>query len=297
MFERLQKKWKVNGLQLTLIISTFAIGGSLTGYVARKLMPLLHIDRGWLWVLVYILLITLLWPLMVILISFPFGQLRFFKEYLHKISRRFGMEKSKTANAAINPSNQSPLATTQIAIFASGAGSNAKKIIDHFRNSSSVHIALIVCNKPGAGVIDIANRENIPVLLIEKEPFSDGNAYLPELKKHGISFVVLAGFLWKIPSPLLTAYSGRIVNIHPALLPKYGGRGMYGNKVHQAVIKAGDEESGITIHYVDDQYDHGATIFQARCPVYPGDRAETLANRIHQLEHEHYPRIIAQLLS
>lgn len=311
MFERLQQKWKVNGLQLTLIISTFAIGGSLTGYTARKLMPLLNIERGLLWIIVYILLITLLWPVAVLLISIPFGQFRFFKGYLKKVGRRLSGQSAVDSQqlAVDNSQSSSSLSTikelqtanrqlpTGLAIFASGAGSNAQKIIDYFKKSASVCISLIVCNKPGAGVLDIAARENIPVLLIEKVPFFNGNAYLPELEKHSISFIVLAGFLWKIPAPLLKAYAGRIINIHPALLPAYGGKGMYGNKVHEAVIASGDTESGITIHYVDDQYDHGATIFQARCPVYPTDTADSLAKRVHGLEHEHYPRIIGELLA
>ncbi|MEO8404083.1 MAG: phosphoribosylglycinamide formyltransferase, partial [Chitinophagaceae bacterium] len=177
-----------------------------------------------------------------------------------------------------------------------GAGSNAKKIIEHFRNSTTVRIGLIVCNRPGAGVLQIAVAENIPVVLIEKERFLKGDGYLPELKEHRIDFIVLAGFLWKIPTTILKAYAGMIINIHPALLPAYGGKGMYGNNVHEAVLAAKDKESGITIHFVDEQYDHGATIFQARCPVYETDTVETLAQRIHQLEHDHYPEVINQLL-
>lgn len=185
----------------------------------------------------------------------------------------------------------------QVAIFASGAGSNAQKIIDYFRGSSSVHIALIVCNKPEAGVLDIARKEGIPVLLIEKERFFRGDAYLPEFKKAGITFIILAGFLWKVPSALIQAFPDQIINIHPALLPLYGGKGMYGHHVHAAVIAAGDKESGITIHYVNERYDEGATIFQARCPVQPGDTPDALAQRIHALEHAHYPKVIESLLS
>ena len=184
----------------------------------------------------------------------------------------------------------------KIAVFASGAGSNAQKIIDHFRDSNRVSVALIACNKPGAGVISIAEKENIPVLLIEKEPFFRGNAYADELKAAGIEFLVLAGFLWKIPDALIRAFPQRIVNIHPALLPKYGGKGMYGQHVHQAVIANRETASGISIHYVDEHYDHGDLIFQATCPVLPNDTPETLAQRVHQLEHAHYPRVIGELL-
>jgi phosphoribosylglycinamide formyltransferase-1 len=185
----------------------------------------------------------------------------------------------------------------KIAIFASGAGSNAQKIIDHFRHHTAVKVGLIGCNKPGAGVVQIAAAENIPVLPIDKEIFFRGNAYVDELKKEGISWIILAGFLWKVPAALIQAYPGKIVNIHPALLPAYGGKGMYGHFVHEAVIAAKEKESGITIHYVDDHYDQGDIIFQTRCPVMDNDNPDTLARRIHQLEHQHYPAIIEQLLT
>jgi len=184
---------------------------------------------------------------------------------------------------------------TKIAIFASGAGSNAQKIIDRFKNSDVVKISLIVCNKPGAGVLAIAAKENIPVLIIEKEKFFHANPYTDELKEKKIDLIVLAGFLWKIPDRLIKAFPRKIINIHPALLPKFGGKGMYGNFVHQAVINAGEIESGITIHYVDEHYDNGDTIFQARCAVLESDTPESLAQRIHLLEHAHYPAVIEQL--
>lgn len=184
-----------------------------------------------------------------------------------------------------------------IAIFASGAGSNAQKIIDHFRNSPSVKVALVLCNKPGAGVLQIAKKENILSVLVEKEKFFRGDSYLPLLKENNISLLVLAGFLWKVPAALVKEYPGRILNIHPALLPKYGGKGMYGHFVHEAVLAAGEKESGITIHIVDEQYDHGAAILQATCPVFENDTPETLAERIHVLEHTHYPAAIEKVLS
>jgi phosphoribosylglycinamide formyltransferase-1 len=185
----------------------------------------------------------------------------------------------------------------QIAIFASGAGSNAARIIDYFRAHPSIKISLIVCNKPGAGVLDIAAKEHIPVLLIEKERFFRGDAYISDLQKLNINFVILAGFLWKIPGALVREYRGRIINIHPALLPKYGGKGMYGRLVHEAVIAAGEKESGITIHYVDELYDHGQVIFQASCTIEEKDTPETLAHKVHLLEYEHFPRIIGELLN
>ncbi|HPG12191.1 MAG TPA: phosphoribosylglycinamide formyltransferase, partial [Chitinophagaceae bacterium] len=154
----------------------------------------------------------------------------------------------------------------KIAVFASGAGSNAQKIIDHFRNHDTIHVALIVSNKPEAAVLKIAARENIPTLVIDKEKFFQGNGYVEELNKEKIDLIVLAGFLWKIPLLLIKAYPEKIINIHPALLPKYGGKGMYGNHVHQAVLNNREKESGITIHFVDEIYDHGQIIFQTTCP-------------------------------
>jgi phosphoribosylglycinamide formyltransferase 1 len=183
-----------------------------------------------------------------------------------------------------------------IAVFASGAGSNAEKLIQYFKDSDLARVALIICNKPGAGVIAIAEREGVPVLLIEKEQFFRGDAYLPYLQQQDIRFLVLAGFLWKIPQALIAAYPKRIVNIHPALLPKYGGKGMYGQYVHEAVINAGEVESGITIHYVDEHYDNGDIIFQTACPILPEDMPGDIAQRIHVLEHLHYPKVIEEVL-
>ena len=184
----------------------------------------------------------------------------------------------------------------KIAVFASGAGTNAQKIIDHFRYSAKAKVTLIVCNKPEAGVVSIAKMEHIPYLLIEKDKFFQGNAYADELKEHAVYCIVLAGFLWKIPSLLIKTFPGRIINIHPALLPKYGGKGMYGLHIHKAVIDSKDDESGITIHYVDEVYDHGKIIYQATCPVLENDTPSLLALRIQKLEHEHYPGVIENLL-
>ncbi|MFV0604430.1 MAG: phosphoribosylglycinamide formyltransferase [Niabella sp.] len=184
----------------------------------------------------------------------------------------------------------------QIAIFASGAGSNAQKIIDHFQFSDTIQIALIVCNKPDAGVLQIAEKEGIDTLIIKRQQFFNGDAYLPQLSAKNIRLIVLAGFLWKIPTALINAFPQKIVNIHPALLPKFGGKGMYGHFVHEAVIAAKEPESGITIHFVDEQYDHGATIFQATCAVTATDTPETLANKIHALEHKYFPSVIEKLI-
>ena len=184
----------------------------------------------------------------------------------------------------------------QIAIFASGAGSNAARIIDHFRHSPSIKISLVVSNKPGAGVLAIAEKEQIASIILEKEQFLRGNAYVDELKEKHIDFIVLAGFLWKVPSALIKAYKDSIINIHPALLPKYGGKGMYGRLVHEAVVLAKETETGITIHYVDELYDHGQIIFQATCPVDATDTPETVAHKVHQLEYQHFPEIIESVV-
>lgn len=185
----------------------------------------------------------------------------------------------------------------QIAIFASGAGSNARQLIRHFQGSSLARVSLIVCNKPGAGVLDIAAEYGIPTLLLDRQLFLNTDTYIKELEARHIDFVVLAGFLWKVPANLVQAFPQRIINIHPALLPKYGGKGMYGNFVHEAVIAAGETESGITIHYVNEFYDEGAPILQERCPITPADTPATLARKIHLLEHQWYPVIVERLLS
>lgn len=191
---------------------------------------------------------------------------------------------------------QEQIPPINIAIFASGTGSNAQKIIDYFKPSLFIRVKLIVCNKPYAHVLKIAEAENIPSLLIEKNNFFNGDAYLPELKKNNIGFIVLAGFLWKIPIAVIEAYPKKIINIHPALLPKYGGKNMYGSKVHESVIDSGDKESGITIHYVDEEYDNGDIIFQKKCAVDEDETAESLAKKIHRLEYENYARVIENLI-
>lgn len=283
MFEGLKKKWKVGPGRLFLILLIFALAGSVTGYIARKLLGTLQVQPPALYVLVYILLVTVLWPLAILIVSLPFGQFPFFRLYLKRMFRRMSGRKGLE--------NQ----PRRLIIFASGAGSNAQKIIDHFRNTD-VSITQIVGNKADAGIVQIAKREGIPFLWIGKERFFRGDAYLPELDPRA-DLIVLAGFLWKVPPALTAAFPRRIVNIHPALLPKFGGKGMYGGHVHTAVLEAGEVESGITIHYVDDHYDNGDIIFQARCPVLPGDTPEALAHRIHTLEHRHYPEQIEGLLN
>ncbi|MFN5248749.1 MAG: phosphoribosylglycinamide formyltransferase [Bacteroidota bacterium] len=184
----------------------------------------------------------------------------------------------------------------RIAIFASGTGSNAQKILSHFKTSNKIEVALIVSNKTNAGVLNFAKEYSVPTLIIDREKFLKGDSYVPELQAAKIDWIILAGFLWKIPVSLLNQWEKRIINIHPALLPKYGGKGMYGEAVHRAVLAANEKESGITIHYVDEQYDHGATIFQATCSVLSTDLVENLAEKIHALEHLHYPVVIEKVI-
>jgi len=184
----------------------------------------------------------------------------------------------------------------KIVIFASGAGSNAQKIIEYFKENKTAKVVLIVCNKPGAGVVEIAKNENIPVLFVEKNKFNE-TGYFEEIKKYQPDILVLAGFLWKVPAILIHHFPHQIINIHPALLPSYGGKGMYGSSVHKAVVDAKEKESGITIHFVDEKYDHGETIFQAKCFLNENESPESLAAKIHQLEHEYFAKTIEKLLT
>lgn len=183
-----------------------------------------------------------------------------------------------------------------MAIFASGAGSNARELIRHFHGHPRCRVALVACNRPDAGVIGVAGEAGIPVLQLERDRFFRGDGHLPELMEAGIDLIVLAGFLWKVPSALVKAFPDRILNIHPALLPAHGGKGMYGSHVHEAVIRGGDPHSGITIHLVDEQYDHGRTLFQARLDLLPEETPESLAQRIHVLEHRHFPAVVEAFL-
>lgn len=182
-----------------------------------------------------------------------------------------------------------------LVIFASGAGSNAQNIINYYKENQDVKIVLIVCNNPKAGVLDIAHKENIPLLMITKNEFLQ-TGYLKKINAYHPNLIILAGFLWKIPEVLIASFPQKIINIHPALLPAHGGKGMYGNAVHNAVISAKEKQSGITIHYVDEKYDNGKIIRQERCEVTEDDTAESLSKKIHKLEHEFYPKTIDDLL-
>lgn len=179
----------------------------------------------------------------------------------------------------------------KIAILASGEGTNAENMIRYFQKKKTAEVIAVFANKRHVGVYQRVEPLGVQVQYVPNADFSDGKA-LRMLQERKVDFIVLAGFLFKIPDDILVAYPDRIVNVHPALLPKHGGKGMYGNKVHAAVIADGDLESGITIHYIDGNYDEGKTLFQAKCPVLPDDTPETLAQRVHQLEHTYYPQVV-----
>ncbi len=184
-----------------------------------------------------------------------------------------------------------------IAILASGAGSNAQKILEHFSDRMDIAVRLIVSNKQEAGVLNIAKVASIDTFVVTRDSFYSSTDLLVELNKRNIDFIVLAGFLWLIPPYLIQHYPDRIINIHPALLPKYGGKGMYGHFVHEAVHLAKDNHSGITIHYVNEKYDEGSIVFQERCEILPSDQPEDIAKKVQVLEHLYYPTVIDQLVS
>jgi phosphoribosylglycinamide formyltransferase-1 len=184
-----------------------------------------------------------------------------------------------------------------IAIFASGTGSNARKIIGYFKNSPDIRVALVVSNKKDAGVLDIAREHAIPTQVIDRQMFYETEDLLDILKKHDIGFIVLAGFLWLIPSYLVKSFEKKIINIHPALLPKFGGKGMYGMRVHEAVQESGETQTGITIHWVNEHYDKGDIVFQESCPVSPEDSPADIARKVQELEHRHFPKVIEKLIT
>jgi len=184
----------------------------------------------------------------------------------------------------------------RLVLFASGSGTNAENITRFFEKYPDIKIVSICSNNPDAFVLERAKKLGVPSFTFNRHDFYKTGQVLDHLRSCRADWIILAGFLWLVPDNLLTEYHNRIINIHPALLPKYGGKGMYGDRVHKAVIESGDEESGITIHFVNSEYDSGDIIFQARCPVMPEDTAETLAHRVHELEYEYYPKVIEELV-
>lgn len=184
----------------------------------------------------------------------------------------------------------------RIAIFASGSGSNAQKIMEHFKRSTEAEVALVLTNNPESYVLQRADSFEIPSHVFDRHEFYQTDEVLDLLKNLDIDLIVLAGFLWLIPENLLKEYPGRMINIHPALLPKYGGKGMYGDRVHKAVLEAGEPEGGITIHYVNEHYDEGEFIYQAKYRIDKGDNLEMVKFKGQQLEHLHYPRVVETLI-
>lgn len=185
-----------------------------------------------------------------------------------------------------------------IAVFASGSGSNAQNIIQHFNGGNIAAVKLVICNNPKAYVLERAASFGVPAVVMDKEELTCENpsTLLNLLEENSINYIILAGYLQKIPAALTTAYAGRIINIHPALLPKFGGKGMYGMHVHEAVVKAGETHSGITIHLVDAKYDNGKILFQAQCPLSPTDTPKDVATKVQALEQEHFPTVIEQYI-
>lgn len=183
----------------------------------------------------------------------------------------------------------------RLAILASGSGTNAEKIMEHFHRSSKIQVALVASNKADAFVLERAKKFGVPTFTFSRKEM-DAGVLLAKLQEEKIDWVILAGFLLKIPDELIRAFPDRMVNIHPALLPKYGGKGMYGAHVHEAVKASGDTETGITIHLVNEHYDEGKIIFQAATPVTPEDTPDTIAQKVHALEHRYFPEVIESLL-
>jgi folate-dependent phosphoribosylglycinamide formyltransferase PurN len=314
---KLQQKWGVGQVQFWLIMTTFALGGSLSGYLNKQILNLVFLEKNAAYWLIYPLLLTILWPISVIFVSFLTGQFSFFKGYLGRIWGRLSGGPSTMGATMGSETSGTNLSTSSspihVAIFASGAGSNAKKIIEYFENKTTrIKISLIVCNVPGAGVLDIAESKGIPTLMINKAEFAS-TGYVESLHNADIHFIVLAGFLWKVPEVLVNAYqpgmkidstvvNGKvntargIINIHPALLPNYGGKGMYGSHVHEAVVAAREKETGITIHWVDAHYDEGDIILQKKCSIDASDTPATVAQKIHVLEHQYFAPTIEELL-
>jgi phosphoribosylglycinamide formyltransferase-1 len=185
----------------------------------------------------------------------------------------------------------------QLAIFASGSGTNAENIIRHFKENGKAEVVAIFCNNPKAEIIGRAKNLGVDCIVFDKKDFYESGKVEKQLEELKVDLIVLAGFLLLLPEKLIKHFPKKIINIHPALLPKFGGKGFYGSKVHEAVLKAGEKKSGITIHYVDEKFDEGEIIFQTTCDVDESETAETLAKKIRQLEHEYYPRVIESILN
>jgi len=186
--------------------------------------------------------------------------------------------------------------TTNIALFASGSGTNVENICKYFKDNSQINIACILCNNPKAYVIKRAELLNVDFWVFSRENFNDKYLFLSFLKKKNVDFIILAGFLWLVPQFLIDEYPNKIINIHPALLPKYGGKGMYGDAVHNAVFNNKEVETGITVHYVNSNYDEGQIIFQKKVNIENDETPSSIAEKVHKLEYDYYPKVIEKIL-
>lgn len=184
-----------------------------------------------------------------------------------------------------------------LALFASGSGSNAEEIMKYFQDHESIRVVLVCSNNSDAFVLERAKKFNVPCHVFDRTEFRSEESLLPVLKRYGVTHIILAGFLWLVPQSLTNSFENKILNIHPALLPNYGGKGMYGMNVHKAVIEAREKQSGITIHFVNARYDEGNIVFQKHCEVLPEDSPEDLAQRIHGLEHKFFSKVIEQVIN
>jgi folate-dependent phosphoribosylglycinamide formyltransferase PurN len=286
MFYRLKERWKVGGVDLALILTTFAFTGTFTAWLTRKITSWVYVEK-WSteWIILKFIVLLFGYQFFILFFGGLLGQFSFFWNYEKKILARMGLLRKKLEER-IN-----------LAVFASGTGTNFKRIAEYFKNHKKISVSLLVCNNPEAGVISISREKGIPICLISREDLQHPEILKGVLQKNKIDYIVLAGFLKKIPPALIEAYPRRIVNIHPALLPKFGGKGMYGNNVHDAVIKSGETKSGITIHFVDEHYDSGDVIFQKDCAIEKVETPETLAKKIHKLEHDYYAPQIEALIN
>ncbi|MEO6405098.1 MAG: phosphoribosylglycinamide formyltransferase [Ferruginibacter sp.] len=283
MLKKLQRKWNVNAQDFLWIMVCFAVTGSTTAWVSKAITGWLDVPKfSFTWWTLKVGVLFIGYQVFLLFFGFCFGRFWFFWKYEKKLLYRLGLLPKEKKE-------------TRLAIFASGAGSNAKKIIEHFQNHALIKVSLVVCNKPQAGVIDLARQSNVEVFMIKKNDLSDGTL-LNKLQKHKIDWIILAGFLLKIPAGIIQVYPNRIINVHPALLPAYGGDGMYGSRVHEAVILNKEKQSGITIHYVDELYDHGEIVEQHYCPVDEQETSSSLAEKIHSLEHKHFASAIESVI-
>lgn len=287
MFAKLQKKWGISGRRFFWVMIVFAFTGTTAAWLTAKITGWLNIEAySFAWWSLKIGMLLIGYQILLLFYGFIFGQFAFFWRYERKI----------LASMRILPKLPEP---AKLIVFASGAGSNAQRMIQYFNEdpekSKIARVSLVVCNKKEAGVVGIAEKAGIPLKLINKKELEAG-AYNQELKKAG-DWIILAGFLLKIPSSLIQVFPHRIINIHPALLPLHGGSGMYGRHVHEAVLATGATETGITIHYINDKYDEGPTIFQAHCRLEANETPDTIASKIHELEQKHYPEQIELLVT